>query len=290
MTTYRPLIGPVLVSGDTASHAKYGVGPASDYAVGINTPVFAPLEGIISRYWSITGGWTVVVDGDGATFFGQHNNGFEGPGPGQYAAARQQIARSGNTGSATTGPHLHGFIVLDNGDRLSVEEYVAAMGGTLTPIWHTTPPGIAPAGGGVTPFPEPTPKRKRASMTTLYQDTSTFDSGGNRTKDTVLAYAGDYPGSPEANWQESTPGDKFGTAADIYVQASISGVPIIPLDSVSFAAARAMYQMPLTVNGGSSSGGGDNSEVVKALQAVAALLRELPAEMDRYADGKKQSV
>jgi len=154
MIAYRPVAGPVEISGDTASHATYGVGPATDYKVGTGTRVLAPITGTISRWWSTSGGNTVVVDGDGWTGFGQHLSAYAGSGLTSSANALDLIALSGNTGAITTGPHLHWWMIRDDGERFSMEEFIAMQGGTLTPIGYYTPSGTAPAGGGGTPFPD----------------------------------------------------------------------------------------------------------------------------------------
>lgn len=167
---YRPVAGSVQVTGDTASHAAYGVGPATDYAVGIGTPVYAPIDGVVDQWWSTTGGNTVVVDGDGWTGFGQHLSRYT-TGDGARVAARAQIAASGNTGSSTTGPHLHWWMIRDDGERFSMEEFIGLMGGTPTPIEQFTPSGLSPAGGGSTTFPDD-PLQEDETMTQFFGATA----------------------------------------------------------------------------------------------------------------------
>jgi hypothetical protein len=86
---------------------------------------------------------------------------------------------------------------------------------------------------------------RRNHMTILFIDTSTFDGGGNRTKDSRFAIAGDSPLTP-ANWQEQTSGAKFKNADDPYLVAGASGLPILGLDSKAFAAMRVAYLTTLS--------------------------------------------
>lgn len=149
--TRRPLNGSVEVSGDAATHAEYIVAPATDYEVGRGRPVFAPFSGTVTRYWSITGGNTVRVQQSAQlAFVGQHFDAYAGSTG--YNDEGAQIAVSGNTGSATTGPHVHCWIEL-NGVRITFERYCALIGGVETPLDGFTPDGSSPAGeGGYTPI------------------------------------------------------------------------------------------------------------------------------------------
>ncbi|WP_336632095.1 MULTISPECIES: M23 family metallopeptidase [unclassified Microbacterium] len=138
--TRRPLDEPVRITGDRASHAEYGVGPASDYGCGIGTPVLAPFAGRVSTYVTSAGGLGVVVEGADATFYGQHL--WVRLGSGWYEEG-DRIALSGNSGTQTTGPHLHSYVIVHaTGERLSMEEYL-----TIT------------AASRATPFSPPTPKK-----------------------------------------------------------------------------------------------------------------------------------
>lgn len=146
--TRRPLDGSVLVSGDAASHARYNVAPATDYAVPRGRAVYAPFAGDVTRYWSITGGNTVrVQQSRDLAFVAQHLDGYAGA-TGHNAEGRQ-IGVSGNTGSMTDGPHVHCWVELDR-ERITFEDFISRMGGTETPIWRMTPDGTTPADGGIT--------------------------------------------------------------------------------------------------------------------------------------------
>lgn len=125
----RPVdIPPARIGGDRAAHAARGVGPATDYPCPIGTPILAPFAGTTSHYVTSTGGLGVILRGTGATFYGQH---LWVRMPGGAYAEGDRIALSGNTGSATTGPHLHAYVIVHaTGERLSVEEYLARQ---LTP-------------------------------------------------------------------------------------------------------------------------------------------------------------
>lgn len=132
----RPLDEPVRITGDRASHAEYGVGPATDYGCDIGTPVYAPFSGRLSIYITDAGGLGVILWGTDAAFYGQHL--WVRMTPGDYSEG-DRIALSGNTGSQTTGPHLHCYVIIHaTGERLSMEEYLDRA---------------SVAGGGARPFP-----------------------------------------------------------------------------------------------------------------------------------------
>lgn len=118
----RPLDEPVTITGDRASHAVYGVGPATDYACPVGTPVYAPFGGDVSSYVTTEGGLGIIVDGAKAAFYGQHL--WVRLAAGRYAAG-DRIALTGNSGALTTGPHLHCYVIIHStGERLSMEEYL----------------------------------------------------------------------------------------------------------------------------------------------------------------------
>lgn len=132
----RPVDEPVNITGDRASHAAYGVGPATDYGCDIGTPVYAPFAGRLSTYVTDAGGLGVILWGADAAFYGQHL--WVRMSPGDYAEA-DHIALTGNSGSQTTGPHLHCYVIVHaTGERLAMEEYLNRAG---------------VAGGGSRPFP-----------------------------------------------------------------------------------------------------------------------------------------
>lgn len=121
------------VSCNAACHATRGVGPATDYAVPWGTPIHAPFAGVAQSYWTDQGGWGVRLVGKEYTFCGQHLA--ERPRNGTYDW-RAVIAKSGNTGSATTGPHIHAYIIIHaTGERVSFQKWYEDIikGGTPAP-------------------------------------------------------------------------------------------------------------------------------------------------------------
>lgn len=133
----RPLAEPVNITGDRASHAAYNVGPATDYGCDIGTPVLAPFTGRMSTYVTSAGGLGVIVVGADATFYGQHL--WVRMTPGTYAEG-ERIALSGNSGTQTTGPHLHCYVIVHaTGERLAMEEYLA-LAAALDARPFTPPP------------------------------------------------------------------------------------------------------------------------------------------------------
>jgi hypothetical protein len=137
----RPLNGARTVTGDTASHAKYGVGPATDYGADSGESVFAPISGWVTHWWSETGGWSVAVTSEDWKVTLQHNSGYRGPNSG-WVKEGTLIALSGNTGNATTGPHVHMWIerARTGANRQSFEGWLRDFMG-----WNNT----AQAGGRV---------------------------------------------------------------------------------------------------------------------------------------------
>ena len=121
------------VSCNAACHAADGVGPATDYATPYGTPVHAPFAGTAQPYWTDEGGWGVRLVGKDETFCGQHLA--EKPRAGTYNH-RDVVAITGNSGSATTGPHIHAYIILhETGERVSFQKWVE----DILPAQGTTP-------------------------------------------------------------------------------------------------------------------------------------------------------
>lgn len=136
----RPIDPPINITGDRASHAEYGVGPATDYGCNVGAPVYAPFAGRLSTYVTDVGGLGVILWGADAAFYGQHL--WVRMSPGDYSEG-DRIALSGNTGTQTTGPHLHCYVIIRaTGERLSMEEYLgraSAAAGTARPFPATPP-------------------------------------------------------------------------------------------------------------------------------------------------------
>lgn len=121
------------VTCNAACHAKRGVGHATDYAVPMNTTIHAPFAGAAQSYWTDKGGWGVRLVGTQYTFCGQHLA--QEPKSGNVEW-RQPVAVSGNTGSATTGPHIHAYIIVNRtGERMSFQKwYEDVLPGGSAPI------------------------------------------------------------------------------------------------------------------------------------------------------------
>lgn len=101
---------PVLpVSGRVSQGYRTGH-QAVDIAVPEGTEVRCPWDGTVRRVWNDTaygGGLSMLVDHDnGYTTGYAHLSGFHF-GSGDRVLQGQNLALSGNTGTHTTGPHLH---------------------------------------------------------------------------------------------------------------------------------------------------------------------------------------
>lgn len=97
------------VSCNAGCHNARGVGDATDYETPWGTTVHAPFAGVASPFKTVEGGNGVRLVGKDYTFVGQHLA--ELPRAGHYDW-RQSMARTGNTGTATTGPHIHAYIII----------------------------------------------------------------------------------------------------------------------------------------------------------------------------------
>lgn len=116
-TYHFPLHGPIVVNspfdpgrslpevyGDYEAHPHLG----TDFQAAYGTVVIASREGVVSAtYTTETGGVTMVIDhGDNEETRYLHLSGYIA-GVGESIGQGQPIAYSGNSGSWTTGPHLH---------------------------------------------------------------------------------------------------------------------------------------------------------------------------------------
>lgn len=123
--TRRPLDGVWPISCNDACHKARGSAGGTDYAVPVDTPVFAPFAGNLQQGRnSIAGLYCSVRRADGATFYAMDLMTVVTSGAVQEG---QHIAYSGGLrgpGSTSTGPHLHAHVVT-NGVTLGFEEWYA---------------------------------------------------------------------------------------------------------------------------------------------------------------------
>lgn len=133
------------VSCNAGCHQSRGVGPATDYEAPYGSVVNAPFAGYAQPYWTDEGGWGVRLTGEDEIFCGQHLAAKPAEG---WVAWRDNCGTTGNSGSATTGPHIHAYIIIKaTGERMSfqkwLEDYLPAHGGS-----GGSAPAPAPAGDG----------------------------------------------------------------------------------------------------------------------------------------------
>ena len=114
--------------------------------------------------------------------------------------------------------------------------------------------------------------RKGSTMTTLY-----YKEGSSPT---LYALAGDSPGTP-ANWHETT-----GVALATSWSEQIGGSAAL-LSASTWDAWKADYLAPLNVP--AVGGGTVTVDVSGSFAEMVAAIQALPAEIDRYADGRKQA-
>jgi hypothetical protein len=104
----RPVNAPYTITtefGVPDSYAKFGRHSGVDYAVGLNTPIYAPASGELQNVVSPTGGNMVVIR-DNQNFYHRlmHNNSFTRVNG--RVNEGEQVAKAGTTG-LSTGVHSH---------------------------------------------------------------------------------------------------------------------------------------------------------------------------------------
>jgi hypothetical protein len=139
------------VSCNAGCHQARGVGKATDYETPWGTDVHAPFAGVASPFKTTEGGNGIRLVGKDYTFVGQHLAAL--PRAGHYDW-RQHIADTGNTGTATTGPHIHAYIIINaTGERVSFQYWLEDIirKGVAAPAPAPTPQPVPAAGKKFTP-------------------------------------------------------------------------------------------------------------------------------------------
>lgn len=116
-----PLKQRTLIRGCQA-HIAAGLGCGADYVASIGTDVFAPFDGVIETYYGTQGGnWSRLIRPNGDKIEQGHLSAYVV----KSGAVKvgQLIAKTGNTGTVTTGPHLH-IQIINSGTRLDPEKYL----------------------------------------------------------------------------------------------------------------------------------------------------------------------
>jgi murein DD-endopeptidase MepM/ murein hydrolase activator NlpD len=108
-----PISGGVTMAESFQEHLDRGSPGGVDYAVRTGTPIIAPTMGRVRNWYGSGVGnavnfYHIGDDGEETGFFDQffHLSEF-GPDGAVYGPGADIGARSGNTGTATTGPHIH---------------------------------------------------------------------------------------------------------------------------------------------------------------------------------------
>jgi murein DD-endopeptidase MepM/ murein hydrolase activator NlpD len=105
-----PLNGNPVIStqfGVPDARAKFGRHAGIDYAVEIDTNVYAPVDGLVTSYtWGDYHGHVVQIF-DGKYYHRLMHNSKLLVEPGQRIKEGQLVAKSGATGLGITGPHVH---------------------------------------------------------------------------------------------------------------------------------------------------------------------------------------
>jgi len=194
----RPIDRPVEVTGDTATHARYGVKNANDYALPNGAHWIAPINGYAYPYTSDTGGYSTRFVVDGATIYLQHGT-YAGR-PSGWITEGNILGTVGRSGTAWLGYHLHVWVEPDTGGRLSFEEWLGKLGYRQVYLYDIAPTTVtSTAGGGGKPIPL---EKRKKDMSTLYVKASTGDKKGGLNS--IWALAGDAGTPCAANWYEFT--------------------------------------------------------------------------------------
>ena len=94
-----------------------------DLHVAANTPVHAPDEGVVSLFKNEKGGNQLnIICKSGFKYGFAHLNSYLVK-DGQTVGKGQVVALSGNTGTWTTGPHLHFMVTNPDGKKVNPEDY-----------------------------------------------------------------------------------------------------------------------------------------------------------------------
>lgn len=115
MTITFPLQHRQLIRG-CAEHKAAGLGCAADYEANY-VPLYSPVDGVVYLFEEAQGGnWIRVTDAQGRHWEMAHLS-ERYVKTGDHVHAGQLIGKTGNTGTVTTGPHLH-LQVLNGSSRL----------------------------------------------------------------------------------------------------------------------------------------------------------------------------
>ena len=142
----RPLDHAIIGDG-TAEHAARRVGPAQDYPCPVGTPVHAPFTAsrvVRSGTVKDDGGLRLTGYADNGDYWViQHLSAYTNR---DHADEGAIVALSGNTGTKTTGPHVHHYVVLD-GTRYNPEDiglYASTASDNARPFTPTLEHDMSP--------------------------------------------------------------------------------------------------------------------------------------------------
>jgi murein DD-endopeptidase MepM/ murein hydrolase activator NlpD len=114
-----PISGGVSYEESWQEHLDRGSSGGLDYGVGVGRPIYAPTRGRVLNRYTTGGGNTarfyhIGDDGNETGWFDEflHLSEF-GPDGGIFEPGEDIGARSGNSGTMTTGPHVHWHLVID---------------------------------------------------------------------------------------------------------------------------------------------------------------------------------
>lgn len=123
MTIIFPLEKRQFIRG-CAQHKAAGLGCAVDYAANY-VPLYAPVAGLVYLFNEAKGGnWIGIQDESGRKWEMAHLS-ERMVQSGQHVTAGQRIGTTGNTGTETTGPHLHLQVIVGYPNRVDPEPLLA---------------------------------------------------------------------------------------------------------------------------------------------------------------------
>lgn len=272
----RPIDRSVRVSGDTASHAEYGVGPATDYALPAGARWIAPFSGTAYPYYTTAGGYSLRLVGSGAEVHFQH--GVPGSVSSGWVNEGDGVGTVGSSGAQWAGYHLHTYVIA--GSRMSFEEYVAASGYRATSINNIASPTLtSTSGGGGTPIP-PTPTEKDDDiMGYTYLSRSNGPGGKPQYALVHIALPGGYTLTQDINVANGY-SQLAGAAGSFFVADDRWAPTLIAAGGVSDAYWSRMAKLP--TGGGGGGEPVDATGIIAALEAVTNAIKDLPRAIDAY--------
>lgn len=130
------VVSPYANAGmDTGGSAPYAGHKGIDWGVGTGTPVYAPVAGSVwTTYYTTGGNRLTITMSNGVKLGFNHLSKFVKTGG--WVEVGDLVAYSGNTGTATTGPHLHVDVFGPSGECYDCWPYAVGRNKATPPTFN----------------------------------------------------------------------------------------------------------------------------------------------------------